>query len=162
MSMTQRTRMLAAGMLVGLTGCVFVAGNTGSLSGITTRSERTEASNEITEMMQESARAWTRGDLEGFMASYEDSPATTYVTPKLVVHGRDAIRDRYAPRFVPGARHDALTFENVEVDLLAPDIANVIGYYRLIRGDSTTAYGPTSLVMRRRDGKWRIIHDHSS
>jgi uncharacterized protein (TIGR02246 family) len=96
------------------------------------------------------------------MSSYEDSPVTTYVLPRSVAHGRDAIRDGYAPRFVPGARHDALSFENVEVDLLAPDIANVIGFYRLMRGDSTTAYGPTSLVMRRRDGKWRIIHDHSS
>lgn len=162
MSMTRRTRTVLPAILVALTGCVFVAGNTGTLSDITTSSERSQASNEITEMMQESARAWTRGDLDGFMASYEDSPSTTYVTPKLVVHGRDAIRDRYAPRFVPGARHDALTFENVEIDLLAPDVANVIAYYRLIRGDSTTAYGPTSLVMRRRDGKWRIVHDHSS
>lgn len=162
MTMTRALRATLAAVMVAVTGCVFVAGNTGSIHPATSGAEANEASNEIRDMMQASARAWTRGDLDGFIDSYEDSPTVTYVTAKAVVHGRDTIRDRYAPRFVPGAMHDALTFENVEVDLLAPGLANVIGYYRLTRGDSTTAYGPTSLVMRRRGGKWRIIHDHSS
>ena len=113
-------------------------------------------------MMQTSARDWTRGNLDAFMESYETGNTPTFVTPKAVIHGRDAIRDRYAPRFVPGAMHDALSFDNVEIDLLAPDVANVIAFYKLTRGDSTTGRGPTSLVMRRRDGHWRIIHDHSS
>lgn len=112
--------------------------------------------------MNASARAWTRGDLDGFMDSYEPGDDVTFVTPTGVVHGRDAIRARYAPRFARGARPDSLSFENVEVDLMAPDVANVIAYYRLSRGDSTTAHGPTTVVMRRRDGQWRIIHDHSS
>ena len=113
-------------------------------------------------MMNKSARDWTRGDLDGFMDSYESGNEVTYVTPTGVVHGRNAIRARYAPRFAAGARHDSLSFEDLEIDLVAPDIANVIAYYRLSRGDSTVARGPTSLVMRRRDGEWRIVHDHSS
>ena len=145
-----------------LPGCVFVAGNTGNWSPTPTSAQRSEARTEIAEMMQQSARAWTRGDLDAFMDSYEAGNATTFVTSRGVLRGRDAIHDSYAPRFVPGAMHDALSFENMEVDLLAPDVANVIAYYRLTRGDSTTSRGPTSLVMRRRDGHWRIIHDHSS
>jgi ketosteroid isomerase-like protein len=31
-----------------------------------------------------------------------------------------------------------------------------------VRGDSVTARGPTSLVLRRSSGRWRIAHDHSS
>lgn len=160
--MTRITRLLGIAMITGVTGCVFVAGNSTELSPEPTSSQQAAARTRIMAMMQASARAWTRGDLDGFMDSYEDGSATTYVTATSVVHGRDAIRDRYAPRFVPGAMHDALTFENTEIDLLTPDIANVISYYRLMRGDSTTARGPTSLVMRRRNGQWRIIHDHSS
>jgi len=148
--------------VIGTTGCVFVAGNTGSWSANPTDAEQIQARSDISAEMTASARAWTSGDLNGFMDSYENSNTITYVTPKGVVHGRDAIRDRYAPRFVPGAMHDALSFENVEIDLMAPDVANVIAFYRLTRGDSTTAYGPTTVVMRRRDGHWRIIHDHSS
>jgi uncharacterized protein (TIGR02246 family) len=160
--MMRITRAVIALLVAGSTGCVFVAGNTGTFSARATDAERTEARTEIARMMDASARAWTRGDLDGFMDSYEPGSAITYVTPAGVVHGRDAIRARYAPRFARGARQDSLSFENMEVDLLAPDLANVIAYYRLSRGDSTTARGPTSLVMRRRDGQWRIIHDHSS
>lgn len=160
--MTRLASVFAAALLAGVTGCVFVAGNTGSWSPTPTDTERTRARTEIMEMMQLSARDWTHGDLRGFMDSYETGARTTYVTPQGVVHGRDAIRDRYAPRFAAGARQDSLSFENVDVDLVAPDVANVIAYYRLSRGDSTTARGPTSLVMLRRDGHWRIVHDHSS
>ena len=158
----QTAAVCVAISVLGITGCVFVAGNTGSWSANPTDAEQIQARSDISTEMTASARAWTRGDLKAFMDSYENSNAITYVTPKSVVHGRDAIRDRYAPRFVPGAMHDALSFENVEIDLMAPDVANVIAFYRLTRGDSTTAYGPTTVVMRRRDGHWRIIHDHSS
>lgn len=160
--MTRLSNTALAMLLLGATGCVFVAGNTGNWAPTPTSAQRAEALSEISAMMQTSARDWTRGDLDGFMESYEDGAAPTFVTPRGVLHGRDAIRDGYAPRFVPGAMHDALSFENTEVDLLASDVANVVSYYRLTRGDSTTARGPTSLVMRRRDGRWRIIHDHSS
>jgi len=116
----------------------------------------------ILAMMARSAAAWNRGDLDGFVGYYEDSPETTYIGRSGVIRGRAAIRAVYAPRFAPGGMRDSLSFEHVEVDLLAPGVANVIAWYRLMRGDSTTAYGPTSLVMRDLDGHWRIVHDHSS
>jgi ketosteroid isomerase-like protein len=68
----------------------------------------------------------------------------------------------YASRFAAGARRDSLHFEHLEVDVLAADVVNAIAYYVLMRGDSTTSRGPTSLVMRRTNGRWRIVHDHSS
>lgn len=113
-------------------------------------------------MMAHSAAAWNRGDLDTFVMDYEDSPRTTFIGRQGVIRGRAAIRAVYAPRFAPGGTHDSLSFEQIEVDLLARDMANVIAWYRLTRGDSTTAYGPTSLVMHRSGGRWRIIHDHSS
>jgi uncharacterized protein (TIGR02246 family) len=153
---------LLAATVIGTTGCVFVAGNTGTWPQTPTDNQLTKARADISAMMQSSAHDWTTGNLDGFMESYEPGGAITYVTPARVVHGRDAIRALYAPRFASGARQDSLSFENMEIDLLTPDVAHVVAYYRLSRGDSTTSHGPTSLVMRHRDGKWRIIHDHSS
>lgn len=117
---------------------------------------------EVLAMMDSSARAWNHGDLDGFIAFYDPTLATTFVTPESILRGPIAIRAVYAPRFSPGGIRDSLSFENMEVDVLSPDVVNVIAYYRLMRGDSTTARGPTSLVMRRRGGGWRIVHDHSS
>jgi uncharacterized protein (TIGR02246 family) len=120
------------------------------------------AHTEIIKMMERSAQSWNRGDLNAFVADYDSVMAATFVQKNGVVRGRPAIREIYAPRFAPGGKRDSLSFENIEVDLLAPDAANVIAFYRLMRGDSTTSRGPTSLVMRKRNGAWKISHDHSS
>lgn len=147
--------------------CVLVAGPGATrvipLSGvILTHADRDAARVQIIAMMTQSARAWNMGNLDAFMNDYEADTTTTFIGRNGVIRGRAAIRAVYAPRFAPGGVRDSLSFENVQVDLLTPDVANVIAYYRLMRGDSTTSHGPTSLVMRRRDDRWRIVHDHSS
>lgn len=117
---------------------------------------------EICAMMARSADAWNRGALDEFTGDYLEGEETTYIGSRGIVRGPAAIREVYAPRFAPGGTRDSLSFERVEVDLLAPDLANTIAWYVLTRGDSVTARGPTSLVMRRVRGAWKIVHDHSS
>ena len=121
-----------------------------------------EARTAVVILLDSAAAAWNRGDLDGFMADYAPGSATTFVTSKGVLRGPEAIQQMYAPRFMPDATRDSLSFENVEVDVLAADALHVLAYYRLMRGDSTTARGPTSLIMRWLEGRWRITHDHSS
>jgi ketosteroid isomerase-like protein len=128
----------------------------------TTTDDRDALAREVNTMFARSAAAWNRGDLDAFMTDYYPGERTTYVTTRGVIHDPAQIRQRYAPRFGPGGVHDSLSFENVEVDPLAPGVVNVIAYYVLSRGDSTVARGPTSLVMLRQDGRLRIVHDHSS
>ena len=115
---------------------------------------------EIGAMMAASAGAWNRGDLDEFMQDFAER--ATFISSRGVLHGRAEIREVYAPRFAPGGVRDSLSFERTEVHPLAPGLAHVISYYRLTRGDSTVAVGPTSLVMRREGERWRIAHDHSS
>ena len=117
---------------------------------------------EVTATLDHGARAWNAGALDDFLSDYLPDTSTTFVTKERVLHGLDAIRGVYASRFAPGAVRDSLHFEGLQVDVLAPDVVNAIAYYVLMRGDSVTSRGPTSLVMRRVDGRWRIVHDHSS
>ncbi|MGH7720003.1 MAG: YybH family protein [Gemmatimonadaceae bacterium] len=117
---------------------------------------------EIDGMMTRAAAAWTRGDLDAFMSDYLDSDSTTYIGGNRLIRGKAAIRDVYAPRFAPGGVRDSLSFEGLEVDLLAPRIAHTFAFYVLSRGDSVVARGPTSLLMRKVGGRWLIVHDHSS
>lgn len=146
----------AAAALLALAGCA--------------RSPRTEAPapaggaaaarGAVVALLAHGAAAWTRGDLAGFVSDY--APDATFVTARGVLHGRAEIAAHYAPRFAPGAARDSLFFQDLEVDLLAPDALNAVAYYVLQRGDSVTARGPTSLVMRYLHGRWFIVHDHSS
>lgn len=118
------------------------------------------ARREALALLAHGAGAWNRGDLADFVSDY--APSATFVTPQRVLHGVDEIRARYAPRFAPGGVRDSLSFQALEVDLLAPDALNAVAFYVLQRGDSVTARGPTSLVLRRIGGRWLIVHDHSS
>ena len=117
---------------------------------------------ELTSMLADGAAAWNRGDLDAFMADYVPGERTSFVTNQGVLHGLDEIRARYAPRFAPGGVRDSLSFERIETDWLAPGVAYMNAVYVLSRGDSVVARGPTSLVLLRHEGRWRIVHDHSS
>jgi uncharacterized protein (TIGR02246 family) len=114
----------------------------------------------VVALLAHGAAAWTHGDLDAFVSDY--APEASFVTPRGVLHGRAEIRAHYAPRFAPGAPRDSLYFQDLEVDVLAPDAVNAIAYYVLQRGDSVVARGPTSLVMRFAAGRWYMTHDHSS
>jgi uncharacterized protein (TIGR02246 family) len=127
--------------------------------------ERRAVRDEIAAMLVRAAANWNRGDLDAFVDDYLPGDTTTFIG-RGVLRGPTAIRSAYAPRFAPGGTRDSLSFILLDVDPLAPDVANVIATYVLARRvagrDSVTARGPTSLVMRRVKGRWRIVHDHSS
>jgi uncharacterized protein (TIGR02246 family) len=117
---------------------------------------------EIQALLEESARGWNAGDLDGFLITYARDSATTFLTVNGLTRGFDAIRSRYAARFEPGAARDSLTFAEVEVRALTPDWALVTARYVLERGDSVTATGPFTVIMQRQAEGWRMVHDHTS
>lgn len=121
-----------------------------------------EARAGVEAMLARGADAWNRGDLDAFMRDYVPGTRTTYIGRNGIVRGPAAIRASYAPRFRPGVERGTLRFEDVEVDVLAPGVANAIATYVLTVGDSTIGRGPTSLVVVRQGRTWRILHDHSS
>lgn len=113
-------------------------------------------------MLEASAEGWNAGELDVFMAVYADSPATTYVGGSGLRVGYEAIRERYAPLFRPGADRDSLRFEDLRVRALGPDVALGISRYVLQEGGEVTGSGPFTLVLSRVGDEWRIVHDHSS
>lgn len=127
-----------------------------------------EAHAEVRTMLEDAARAWNRGDLDAFMLDYMPGEGTTYIGSRGLMRGPESIRAAYASSyFRPGALRDSLSFELHDVDVISADAVHVIAWYVLTRRtaagtDSVTSRGPTSLLMRRHDGRWRIVHDHSS
>ena len=116
----------------------------------------------IDSMLTASAAAWNRGDLEGFMSTYLEDTTTTFLTASGLGQGYAWIRNRYAPRFEPGAARDSLRFTELRVRALGADHALATARYVLFRGDSTTATGPFTVVLRRTEAGWKMIHDHTS
>lgn len=116
----------------------------------------------VEEILQLSAAAWNAGDLDGFMVHYERAHTTTYIGSGGLLIGFDAIRDRYAPGFEPGAERDSLRFESIRARPLDQLFALATARYVLHRDGEITSSGPFTLVLRRIEGVWKIIHDQSA
>ena len=116
-------------------------------------------------VLHDSQDAWNRGDLAAFASYYEDSPETTFTGRESVVRGGvQAILNRYRKAYPTREAMGTLAFSNVEVRMLAADLALVTGQYHLTRtasggGDASGRY---TLVLRRGPAGWKIIHDHTS
>ena len=120
----------------------------------------------IGRVMDTSAKAWSAGDLDGFMDSYEDSPDTVFVGSAGPVLGKPAIRAVYAPRFEKAKPGElgALTFDTLQLRPLGEQYALLVGRFHLRPKDAAQpeATGIFTLTFHRRNGRWRIVSDHTS
>ena len=116
----------------------------------------------MTRQLGRAAADWNRGDLGGFLTDYAPESTTTFVDGRHSRHGFAFIRERYRPRFTPGAARDSLHFEEIEARPLSSTLALVTGRFILQRAGQITSSGPFTLVMELRPEGWRILHDHTS
>lgn len=114
--------------------------------------------------MLKSVAGWNAGDVDRFLQVYSDAPETSFVAGADLVRGKPAMKLRYQAKydFADAAKRGALTIERLDYRPLGPGYALYIGRYTLRYADGHTASGPTSLVMHREAGGWKIIADHSS
>ncbi len=115
----------------------------------------------IRTLLDQQARDWNDGDIDAFMQAYWNSDDLTFSAGGRTTHGWDATRERYHLRYPDRATMGTLTFSDLQVTPLNPDAALVLGRWHLARQDDTLG-GNFSLVFRHIEGRWQIIHDHTS
>jgi beta-aspartyl-peptidase (threonine type) len=108
--------------------------------------------------------AWNKGDLEGFMQGYWRSPKLSFTSGGKVTRGWDETLANYKKRYQSeGKEMGKLTFSDLEVEPLAPDVVLVRGRFGLVLAHSKDRpTGVFTLVVRKLPEGWRIIHDHTS
>lgn len=120
----------------------------------------------VVAVLQASADAWNRGDLDGFLEPYLDSSETTFMTGPGVIHGLGTIRERYRAHYFTAAGRPPtlLRFSDLDVRPLGAGHALMTGRFHLTtRATGAPAdSGNFTLVWRRTPHGWKIIHDHSS
>lgn len=151
------TRNVALSLVLVCGGC---AGGRGSVDG----RSRAGAEAAIRSRLQSQAACWNRGDIDGFMQTYWRSDQLTFSSGGRTEHGWQATMDRYRRRYPTPDNMGRLTFGDLEVRMMADDAALVLGRWELTRsaGAGGDAGGNFSLVMRRLNGDWLIVHDHTS
>ena len=116
----------------------------------------------IERVLTDQAAAWNRGDLEAFMDGYWRSPDLVFTSGGNLQRGWRTTFDRYLTTYGTSPETmGRLTFSDLEIHPLGDSAAWVLGRWRL-DNDGETMGGIFSLVFRQIDGRWLIVHDHTS
>lgn len=116
----------------------------------------------IQRVLEDQVAAWNRGDLEAFMDGYWRSPDLVFTSGGNVQRGWQTTLDRYRASY--GSSPETmgrLAFSDLEVHPLGDGAAWALGRWGL-DNDGKKMGGVFSLVFRAVDGRWLIVHDHTS
>jgi beta-aspartyl-peptidase (threonine type) len=117
---------------------------------------------DIKAVLNDQQAAWNKGDLVGFMKGYWNSKDLTFVSGKDVTRGWEPTLERYKRRYQSeGKEMGKLDFSDVQVQVLAPGVALVSGKWELTLTKETVG-GRYTLIVKKLDEGWRIVHDHTS
>jgi beta-aspartyl-peptidase (threonine type) len=119
-----------------------------------------QAVQDIQKVLADQAAAWNAKNLEGFMAYYWKSEGLTFQSGPNRLRGWQTMLDRYKKNYA-GDKWGVLSFSDLEVNVLAPDAAYVLGRWKL-DGTAQPLGGVFTLVFRKFPEGWRIVHDHTS
>lgn len=119
---------------------------------------------EVLGLLEAQAAAWNRGDLEEFVArGYWRSPELCFYSGGTITLGYEPLVERYRERYAQSREGmGQLGFAELEPIALCEDAALVRGRWRLERPGGEPIGGLFTLLLRRIEGEWRIVHDHTS
>ncbi|MBI3821348.1 MAG: nuclear transport factor 2 family protein [Planctomycetes bacterium] len=116
----------------------------------------------IQKVLDDQAAAWNKGDLPAFMKGYLESEDLSFFSGNNKTKGWKATLERYQKKYQgEGKEMGKLTFKEMSIELLGDDHALVRGRFHLqLKNEAPT--GIFTLIMRKTNAGWRIIHDHTS
>lgn len=115
---------------------------------------------DLIQVVQKQSVAWNRGDIAEFMSPYWKDERLTFSSGGKTKRGWQATYENYKKNYPDSKTMGKLTFSELETQELGPDAILMLGTWHLDRDEPVG--GNFSLIWKRIDGKWVIVHDHSS
>lgn len=124
-------------------------------------SARADSPADIRAVITRMEAAWNRGDFGGYMEGFQN-PGVKFVSKGRMQADWQATLDHYVRDYGGDPdRRGRLHFSDIEVEMLAPDAAQLISHYRLdkpVGGQD----GINTRLFRKIDGRWVIALNHVS
>jgi uncharacterized protein (TIGR02246 family) len=117
--------------------------------------------NAIRQLLTVQTENWNKGDIEGFMQTYWKSDSLMFIGKSGVHFGWQETLNNYKKGYPDTTAMGKLSFDVIAVKKLSPEYYYVVGKWMLKRtiGDLSGHY---DLLLRKINGNWYIIADHSS
>ena len=122
---------------------------------------RADDRSEIETLLSAQAADWNRGDIDAFMEHYWKSDELTFSSRGQTTRGWTGTKENYKRRYPTREQMGQLKFTQLEITSLGDSAALVLGRWQLMREQSPVE-GNFTLIFRRLDDKWVIVHDHTS
>jgi ketosteroid isomerase-like protein len=141
---------------------LFGRGKVSSLPGQVTGMTSDVFTQEVQIAFQGWTEKWNAGDLEGYLAAYADSDQTRYCSGSKMIRGKENIAAHYRERGTSG--HLSVVY--FEAQAMGGDNSLndglVFGQFELVLEDGTRHTGAFTVHVRKINGLWRILSDHSA
>lgn len=115
----------------------------------------------VLQVLESQRQAWNAGDLKEYMEGYWKSDSLLFVGSGGPTYGWKATLEKYQRSYPDKSAMGVLTFEIKEVRFFKPDHAFVLGGWHVKR-EKDAIKGFFTLLLRKINGEWKVIADHSS
>lgn len=115
----------------------------------------------VIKVLNEQTAAWNKCDIEGFMQGYWNSEDLSFTSGNKNTRGWQATFDNYKNGYSSCEKMGKLSFSDLDVTVLSKKSAMVRGRFLLER-KSDKPTGLFTLIFRKFEDGWKIIHDHTS
>ena len=117
----------------------------------------------ILKVLEDQKEAWNRGDLDAFVVGYHRSDDTVFAGGDKVHRGFDAMVRRYREAYPTREKMGKLTFSNIRFGQQDAERAVMTGSWELeLAGTDKRPGGVFTLIWKKFDDGWKIVHDHTS
>lgn len=116
---------------------------------------------EISIVLDDSERGWNNGDIEQYMQCYHKSEKMRFAGNGSFNSGWENTLKRYKKSYPDKEAMGRLSFSDVDITVISNDAALVFGRWTLKYPEKERT-GLYTLLLRKFEEGWRIVHDHSS
>lgn len=115
----------------------------------------------IRQLLNQQTIAWNNGNIEAFMQGYWKNDSLVFIGKNGPTYGYAQTLANYKKNYPDVNYMGKLTFDLLEIRALNKDHYFVIGKWSLSRQVGNVA-GHFTLLLKKINGQWNIIADHSS
>jgi ketosteroid isomerase-like protein len=115
----------------------------------------------VRDLLEKQRRDWNRGDIESYMAGYWKNDSLMFIGKSGITYGWQQTLDNYKKGYPDTAAMGQLTFHLLSVKQISVQYFSVAGKWMLARTQGNLQ-GHFTLLLRKINGRWVIVSDHSS
>ncbi len=117
---------------------------------------------EIQNLLEKQTNDWNLGQIDAFMEGYWKSDSLMFIGKNGITRSWEATKNNYHKGYPDLETMGKLKFNILKIDFHSKTTAWVLGKWHLTRKEKGDIGGLFTLIIKKINGKWLIISDHTS